>query len=441
MGKALQYSKKKYLDIPPMNNIRRPGLLLLALLLLSQPVVAEVQWLDNIIATVGTDIVTRSELQHEGFMIQKELQSRNTQLPPREEFINQVLERLIMKKIQLQKAVAIGIRIDDNTLNKAIENIAKENRLSLPAFRQALLSEGIDYKVYRKDIKEELTLQHLRQREIQQTIKVSDSEIDSFLQQQLGNEEGGKSYHLAHILISLPETANSEELQLANDEIENILAKHKAGTDFSSLAVAYSDGQQALKGGDIGWRNENQLPTIFSNDVKTMQQGDISKAIRSPSGLHLVKVLGIKKAAAPEVTQTHARHILIKGGAAKGQLSSIRQRILEGESFAKLAKEFSEDKGSATKGGDLGWASPGSFVPAFEQAMNRLNAQETSQPFQSTFGWHIVQVLERRTASMSEEDLKARARNFLFNQKTEEAERLWLRKIRDETYISIHQNS
>ena len=413
---------------------------LLTLLLLMQPAIAEVQWLDNIIATVGSDIVTRSELQHEGFMIQKELQARNTQLPSQKDFINQVLERLIMKKIQLQRASAIGIRIDDNTLNNAIGKIAKDNRLSLPDFRKALVAEGIDYTTYRKDIREELTLQRLLQREIQNSIKVSDSEIDRFLQQQLGGE-GKMSYHLAHILISLPEAASSEVLQVANKKVEDILEQHKTGTDFASLAVAHSDGQQALKGGDLGWRNDNQLPTIFASSVKTMKEGDISKAIRSPSGLHLVKVLGIKKAASPEITQTHARHILIKGEDAKDRLSKIRQRILIGGSFADMANEYSEDKGSATKGGDLGWTSPGSFVPAFEQTMNSLKQQDISQPFQSTFGWHIVQVLERRSSPLSEEDLKTRARNFLFNQKRDEAEQLWLRKIRDEAYIRVHENS
>ncbi len=420
--------------------IERLQIICILTLLLTLPASAEVQWIDNIIATVGSDIITRSELQHESFMIQKELQARNTQLPSQQDFINQVLERLVMKKIQLQRASTIGIRIDDSTLNNAIENIAKENRLSLPAFRKALVSEGIDYTTYRKDIREELTLQRLLQREIQNSIKVSDAEVDRLLQQQPGTGEGKLSYHLAHILISLPEAASSEELQSANNKIEGILKKLDTGTDFSSLAVAYSDGQQALEGGDLGWRDENQLPTIFSSAVKSMKEGGISKAIRSPSGLHLVKVVSIKKAAMPEITQTHARHILIKGDSAKDKLAKIRQRILVGGSFADLAKEYSEDKGSAIQGGDLGWTSPGSFVPAFEQSMNSLEEQDISQPFQSAFGWHIVQVLERRSSAMSEENLKTRARNFLFNQKREEAEQLWLRKLRDEAYISIHEN-
>ncbi|HID83113.1 MAG TPA: molecular chaperone SurA [Chromatiales bacterium] len=407
----------------------------LLILLATSAVQAEVQWLDRIVAIAGDDVVTQLELQKEGMTIQRELQARKTPLPARDVFIRQVLERLVVKKLQLQRAHDRGIRIDDAELNRAISKVASKNRMSLSQFRQALIQEGINYASFRKDIRDELMISQLRKREVERNIRVSEQEVEDFLKQQDLGGNNQSAYRISHILITLPEAATPEQLQAAKNKAESVRKKAEEGADFARLAVAHSDGQKALEGGDLGWREGNQLPTIFADTVLQMQPGQISKPIRSVSGFHIVKLVDKKESTAGTVTETRARHILMKGEKAREKLENLREQIQQGADFAQLAKQNSLDKGSAKQGGDLGWAGPGKFVPAFENAINQLKPGEISPPFQSAFGWHIVQVMARRDAPISQELLQSKAREFLLKQKQEEAELLWLRRLRDEAYV------
>lgn len=408
---------------------------LLLILLATSAAQAEVQWLDRIVAIAGDDVVTQLELQREGLTIQRELQARKTPLPARDVFIRQVLERLVIKKLQLQHAHDRGIRIDDAELNRAISKVAGKNRMNLSQFRQALTQEGIDYASFRKDIRDELMTSKLRKREVDRNINVSEQEVEDFLQQQDLGGNNQSAYRISHILITLPEAATPEQLQAAKNKAESVRKKAEKGEDFASLAVAHSDGQKALEGGDLGWRETNQLPTIFADTIQQMRPGQVSKLIRSVSGFHLVKLVEVKQSEAGMIKETRARHILMKGDKGREKLESLREQIQQGADFAQLAKQYSLDKGSAKQGGELGWAGPGKFVPAFENTINQLKSGEISPPFQSTFGWHIVQVMARRDAPISQELLQSKARDFLFKQKQEEAELLWLRRLRDEAYV------
>lgn len=410
-------------------------LFLIGLFCASSAVSAEVQWIDRIVAIAGDDVVSQLELQREAVTVQRELQARKTPLPANDVFIKQILERLIVKKIQLQKATATGIRVDDVELNQAIEKIAGENRMNISQFRQAMQSQGMDYSLLRDDIREELVISKLRQREVDRGLKVTEQEIDSFLATQNLAGENRRAYQIAHILIAIPEAATPEQLQEAKAEAEMIFKRVSDGEDFSQLAVAQSDGQKALEGGDLGWREDDQLPTIFSAAVRKLKPGEVTEPIRSPSGFHLVKLVNSKDGTNATISETRARHILLSGDDARERLIAITEEIEAGTDFAVLAKKHSLDKGSAVNGGELGWAGPGKYVPAFENALNRLQPGQISEPFKSTFGWHIVQLQERRDAPVSRELLTAKAREFLLKQKQEEAELLWLRRLRDEAYV------
>ena len=350
------------------------------------------------------------------------------------------MERVVLKKLQLQRASRMGIRIDDDTLNKAIQRIATDNNLNLSQFRSALIAEGMDYETFRDDIRDQMTLSQVREREIDRRIRVNEVEVDEFIKRQLGNEERN-SYLLSHILVSVPQAASPEKVKIAETKAQGLLNRARAGDDFGKLAVEASDGRLALKGGDLGWRDLNQVPEIFSEAMQNMAAGDVSELLRSPSGWHILKINDVKQTNKPNVTQTHARHILLRrdnNEATYKELLDIRNRILRGEDFATLATEFSMDPGSAPKGGDLGWADPGTFVNEFENAMADLNEGEISQPFMSQFGMHIIQLLERRIAPVSDQSLKTQARSILFKQKQDEQEELWLRRLRDEAFVEYY---
>jgi len=410
-------------------------LLLLMILLAVSPAQAELQWLDRIVAIAGDDVITQLELQKEGLRIQRELKARKTPLPAKEVFIRQVLERLVIKKVQLQRAHSLGIRTDDAEMNRSISKIAGENRMNLSQFREALKQEGIDYASFRKEIRSELMIQKLRKREVDRSIKVSEQEVEDFLKQQNLGGNNQSAYRISHILIALPEAATPEQSQNAKNKAEAVRKQAEEGADFAKLSVAYSDGQKALEGGDLGWREANRLPTILAEAVLQMRPGQVSKLIRSVSGYHIVKLVDTRQSKAGMIKETRARHILIKGDKAKENLENLREQIQQGADFAELAKQHSLDKGSAKQGGELGWAAPGKFVPAFENAIKQLKSGETSPPFKSAFGWHIVQVMARRDAPISQELLQSKARDFLFKQKQEEAELLWVRRLRDEAYV------
>ena len=442
MAEAQNYWKRVSLDMRSMKTRHMTLLSLVLTLLLTLPAQAEIRWLDKIAAIAGEDIVTTLELEQEMQLIANELRARQSPMPPADRFEKQVLERLIVQKLQLQKAHKSGIKIDDITLNKAVENIASENNMSVTRFRKTMQEEGLSYVAFRNNLRSELTLEKLHRRVIGQRINITDQEIQDLIDKNIGSKSGNQRYHLKHILIALPEAASPEQVEAARQKAQSIRQQAIDGADFSQLATTHSNGQKALEGGDLGWRDANELPTRFADQIIDLHTGEITQLIRSPSGFHIIKVVDIKKGASkPKIKQTHARHILVStvsghsNAEAKALIGQLYRRILAGEDFANIAQEHSEDPGSAKKGGDLGWASPGTFVPAFEKTLEQLQPGDISPPFRSRFGWHIIQSIETRIVEAPDSLLKSRARELLAAQKKEEALQLWLRKLRNEAFV------
>jgi len=322
-----------------------------------------------------------------------------------------------------------------------ITRIAAQNKLTLPQFRETLERDGVAYADFREEIRGEIIMNNLRAREVESRVEVTQQEVDEFLARQAGNGNLDTEYHLGHILIAVPEGAGPEQVQAARARAQQVLDELRGGADFRQLAIAHSSGQQALQGGDLGWRKGGQLPTLFADNVLRLAPGEVSEPLRSSSGFHIIKLLDKRGEQRQFVTQTHARHILVRSNElvpdveARNKLSRLRERILQGEDFAALARANSEDPGSGTRGGDLGWANPGTFVGPFEQAMNGLKAGEISEPFRSQFGWHIVQVVERRQHDSTEELKRSRAFEAIRQRKIEEDTQDWLRRLRDEAYV------
>lgn len=403
--------------------------------------------LDRIVAVVNEEVVLESELEQMVHTVQEQLVAKGTPLPPDYMLEQQVLERLVMQQLQLQLAARTGIRVGDETLNQALRRIAEDNGLTLSQFRDVLEQDGYNFPSFRENIRRELIISQLHKREINDRVTVSEAEIDNFLttQRKRGNQD--VQYQLGHVLIAVPEAASPEQLQAARAKGEQLLRQLREGMDFQKAALAYSDGQQALEGGNLGWRKMGQLPTLFVDVVPKLQVGEISELIRSPSGFHIVKLLDRRGEEQQVVTQTHARHILLRTDEltsnrdARLRLGQLRQRALQGDDFSELAQAHSDDKASALKGGDLGWISPGQMIPRFEEVMRSLDPGEISEPFQTQFGWHVVQVLDRRQQNMTEEFNRNRARMEIRQRKIEEELENWLRQLRDEAYVEYRLDS
>ena len=419
---------------------RVAGACVLALLCLARASATPVE-LDRIVAVVNDDVIMKSELDDRIRTVTTQLRDQGTPLPPATVLQKQVLDRLILTKLQLQMANETGIRVDDETLNRTISNIAAENKVTLTQFREILEKDGYSYESFREDIRNEILISRLRQRQVDNRVTVTDRELEDYLATQ--EHQGGKEteYRLSHILVSLPESPTAKDLEAAKATAEDILTKARAGADFAQLAATHSDGQQALDGGDLGWRKAGQVPTLFAGVVAEMKKGDVSDLIRSPSGYHIIKLVDVRDSETLFVTQTHARHILIRPNEllseddVKARLQQLRDRIIGGDDFGALAKGNSMDTVSAAEGGDLGWVNPGDLVPEFEQVMDDLKPGEISQPFQTQYGWHIVQVLERRKHDSTDDVKRARAREAIRKRKLDEARETWLRQMRDEAYV------
>ncbi len=418
-----------------------PGLFVTVLLALSLGSAAAQQTLDRIVAVVNDDVVLASELKTEVDQISAQLRARGGGMPPQAALEQQVLERLIVQRLQLAMAQRAGIQIDDVTLNAAVRRIAEQNNMSLSQFRDALEQDGMDFAEFRESLREEIAVSRLHQRQIQSQTQVSPQEIDEYLASRA--DGGGREYLLGHILIATPEAASPEQIQAAQAQAEAVLAELRGGADFAVMAASHSAGQSALEGGSLGWRNAGELPTLFAELVPAMQVGQVSDLIRASNGFHIVKLQDRRDGKAQLVTQTRARHILIRTDElvtdrdARLRLETLRQRIEDGADFAELARAHSADRGSAARGGDLGWAGPGTMVPEFEQAMAALEPGQLSRPFRSPFGWHLVQVLERRQHDISDEARRMEAAERIRARKTEEATETWLRRLRDEAYVEI----
>ncbi len=413
------------------------GVLALVLLGLIRTVAAEV--LDRIVAVVNDDIITASELADGIELAAQQIAASGSRVPPPEVLQRQVLERLIVSNLQLRAAQEAGIQVDDQTVNAALVDIARRNGITLAALRQAVEADGFDFAEFRENVRIDLLSARLRQRMVDSRITTSEQEVDDVLATQGSVDD--REYHLRHILISVPEGASPEELARAQRSGADLLQRLAAGENFADVALQASDGREALEGGDLGWRQAAQIPTVFAEVIRRMEPGDVSDLIRSPSGFHIIKVEEVRGGSSRVIRQTRARHILVRPNEvvsdeeANLRLERLRARILGGDDFAELAKANSEDTVSAIDGGDLGWSGPGQFDPAFEQAMNELAPGEISAPVQSSFGWHLIQVLERRDRESAGEFQRSRARETLLRRKSEEEWELYLRRLRDEAYV------
>ncbi|MCF6325594.1 MAG: peptidylprolyl isomerase [Gammaproteobacteria bacterium] len=403
---------------------------------------AELVPLNRIVAVVNDQVLTQNELNNELFAVGQQLKQQGIR-PPAESVLNkQVLERLITTQIQLQNASMSGIVVDEETLNNTISNIASQNDLSLAEFREVLQRDGFKFASFREDIRKEVIIRRLRQRQVDSRITVTAQEIDDFIATQKVQGNINSDYHLGHILAALPDAATPQQIKTSRNKALAILDELNNGADFRQMAISRSDGRQALQGGDLGWRKTGELPTIFADVVVSMKVGDVSEPIRSASGFHIITLLDFRHSERHMVSQVHARHILIKPQAESAdtvdpeqQLNSLRTRIEAGEDFAELAKRFSDDVGSAQQGGDLGWVSPGVMVKSFEVVIFDLKDGEISVPFESQFGWHMAQVLAHRDLDNTEEHNNAKVRDLIFQRKSEEEHLSWLRKLREEAYV------
>ena len=399
--------------------------------------------LDRIVAVVNDDVITATELQQRIDTIVRQMRQQRTALPPQHVLRKQVLERIIVNRIQLQLAAANGIRVDDETLNQTIRKIAARNNMTLGQFREVIEADGFSFAQFRESMREEIIITRLRQRQVDSRIMVSDQEVENFLANQKIQGNANEEYRLGHILIALPEGASPRQIKQARSKAQKILDELRQGTDFTQEAMAVSDGQQALSGGDLGWRKAGELPTIFADVVQNMSVGDVSNLIRSPSGFHIIKLMDHRNAERHIVTQTRARHILIRTNdltsdeQARELLLQLRERAAKGEDFAELARTYSDDKASAVDGGDLGWVEKGKMVPEFEKAMLALQPGQYSDAVKTQFGWHLIEVVDRRDVDVTEEFTKNKVREQIYQRKVEEAGTNWLRKLRDESYVEL----
>lgn len=404
----------------------------------SEPVPA-----DRIVAVVNDEVVTLYELRTRLDLALKQLQRQGTPLPARDVLERQMLERLVMDKVQLQHARETGLKVDDAQLEQALQRIATGNKMSPAEFRDALQKDGIVFSKFREEIREEMTIARVREREVESKIAISEGEIDNYLADDAAKGSGHEEYEVAHILLRTPESASPEQIQRLKAKADQIYERLGKGEDFSQLAASFSDAPDGLQGGKLGMRSLDRLPVIFSETVVKLKVGEVAPILRSPNGFHIVKLVSKRGgAAAAAVQQTHVRHILIKVSEvvsesdARHKLAGLYERIKNGSSFAELAKLFSQD-GSASKGGDLGWIYPGDTVPDFERAMNQLQPGEVSQPIQSPFGFHLIEVLERRVQDASADRQRSAARLVLRERKMDEAYQDWLRQARDRAYVEL----
>ncbi len=397
---------------------------------------------DRIVAVVGDEVITSYDLRARLDEAVKQLKKQGTPLPPADVLEHQLLERMIIDRIQLQFARETGLKVDDAQLDQAIGRVAAGNKMTPQQFRLALEKDGVNYARFREEIREELMTVRLREREVDSKLVISDGEVDLYLANQ-ASVGGGEEVQLAHILLRAPESASPEQLQKLRLRGEQAVKRAKAGENFAQLTATFSDAPDALQGGNLGWRPLERLPQIYAETAVSMKPGDVSDLLRSSAGFHIVKLLGKRGGSAQaSIQQTHARHILIKinevvsESEAQRKMENLRERLVNGGDFAELARLYSQD-GSAAKGGDLGWISPGDTVPEFETAMDALKVKEFSAVVQSPFGMHLIQVLERRQRDVSEERQRAAARQALRERKLDDAYQDWLRQIRDRAYVEV----
>jgi peptidyl-prolyl cis-trans isomerase SurA len=399
--------------------------------------------LDRIAAIVNDGVVLDSQLEEQTEEITARLRQQNTELPPRNVLRQQILERLVVEEIQVQRANKLGIQVSDEMLNGALDDVAKRNNIGFAELPQALSQQGIDYRSFRDEIRRQMTLQLLRQRDVIGRINVSPRELEQFMARQQSAPDRNAEYNVSHILISVPVSASPEQIEAREARAKEVFNKAQAGDDFAQLAVTFSDSSTNIEGGSLGWRRGSQLPSILADQIPKMKAGETSQPVRTPSGFHLFRLNEVRGGVQQSVVaQVHARHILLRTNeleddqTVQQKLAAIRTRVVDGkEDFAAIAAVTSQDPGSAADGGDLGWAGPGTFVGEFEKQISSLTENEISQPFKTQYGWHIVQVLGRRQHDSTEDLKRQRAFAELREAKAEEETELWLRRLRDEAFV------
>jgi len=399
--------------------------------------------IDRVIAVVNDEAITQYELDDARRVVVQQLKQQNVQQPAADVLDKQVLERLITERALLQHAKDSGIKVDDTQVERAIQRIAEDNKLTLDGLRQALAREGVAYVRYREDVRSEIVMQRLREREVDARITVSDAEVENYLATIKAQSGGEAEYRLAHILVLVPEQANAEQIEAKRRRAEEALKNIRGGTDFGQVAAGFSDASDALSGGNLGWRPGARLPTVFAETVRGMKAGDVSPVLRSAAGFHIVKLIERRSRNEPAlVDQTHVRHILIRvneitsEAEGKAKIDRLKDRLDGGAKFEDMAKLNSEDASSA-KGGDLGWLGPDDVVPAFEQAMSKLTVNQVSAPVRTPFGWHLIEVLGRRKQDVSADRERTQAQLAIRQRKSDEAFQDWVRQTRDRAYVEV----
>jgi len=427
------------------NIIKKAIMSLLICNLLFSNFLVSAEVLGKIVAVVEDDVILEQELEKETADIVQRIQASHAQMPPESILRKQVLEKMIIDKLQRQLAEKAGITVTEEILNNSVADIAQRNNMTVEQFRAELDRMGQSYKSFLDNMRNEIIINQLRSREIGGRIKVTDREVEHFMetQEHAGNE--AIQYHLGHILIAVKEAASASLIQEARNKADELVKKLRAGRDFTQTALSDSEDGNALKGGDLGWRTLKDIPTLFADKVTQMSSGEVADPIRSPSGFHIIKMLEVKGMDNHIITKTKVRHILIKTNElidddeARKRLLALKARILDGDDFAALARSHSDDKGSALKGGSLDWVGPGDLVKPFEEAMGKLDIKQISEPVQTQFGWHLIQVLDRQSKDDSQEYKKNLVKDAIRKRKIEEETELWMRRLRDEAYVEIYQ--
>ncbi len=417
--------------------------LLLGAVLLASGAQAQFQSLDRVVAIVDNDVIMYSQLDQRLREVEQTIGKRGGQLPPQDVLQQQVLERLIVENLQLQVGDRSGIRITDEELNQAMASIAQRNKLSLDQFRAALARDGLSFEEAREQVRREMIISRVRQRRVAERIQVTDQEVQNFLASEQGQMQLSEEYRLANILIPVPEAASPDQIRAAAEKTSQVYDSLRNGADFGQAAMSNSASENALEGGEIGWRKAAQLPPAFVEMIRALSVGDITEPVRTPTGFMIVKLLDKRGGDTLVRDEVHVRHILIKPNEVRSEEETRRlverlyERIVAGEDFATLAKSFSEDPGSALNGGDLNWIDPNALVPEFREVMAKTPSGQLSEPFKSPYGWHVLEVLGRRATDSSEQYREQQAMNVLRNRKYDEELEAWLRQIRDEAYVEI----
>ena len=403
---------------------------------------AHAEPLDRIVAVVNEGVVLQSELDRALDMTRKQLADRKIALPPDDVLRTQMLERLVLTRVQTQRAEEAGIRVDDRELNEVLNNLAAQNKMTIAEFAVSVRKQGLDYLGLRETVRDEITIQRLRAREIEHRVLVTEQDIALFLANQARLDKS--EYRVSHILVAVPDGAPGEERAKAKKKAEALYERIKKGEDFAQIAITNSDGQQALQGGDLDWRPGASLPELFANAVQTLRKGEVAPLLENASGFHILKLTDVRGGQERKtITETHAQHVLLMPTAlrteeqTKQEIRQVHDRIVKGEDMGEIAKKISDDTGSKVGGGDLGWQPAGVFAPEFEKAIDALKPGQVSAPFRSPFGWHVAKVLERRTRDATDETRRARARAAIQNRKAAEEYDMWLRRLRAEAYVEI----